>query len=70
MSPEASDAQAGVRVERLLGELQAMVSPLAWQRVQQLVQTLVDLYGAGLSRMLAHATDGERATFPERIAGD
>jgi hypothetical protein len=63
-------AQAGRMVERLLGELQAMVSPLAWQRIEQLVQTLVDLYGAGLERLLANAVAEDRNTFAERVAGD
>ncbi len=40
-------------VERLLDEVRAMSSPLAWQRVELLVHTLVQLYGRGLAQVLA-----------------
>lgn len=40
-------------VERLLDEVRAMSSPLAWQRVEQLVHTLVELYGRGFAQLLA-----------------
>lgn len=50
------------RIEELLGQVEAMVGQPAWQRVEELVQTLVSLYGAGLGRLLELATssgDGE-----------
>ena len=45
----------GDRIEALLEELQATAGPPTWLRVEELVQRLVTLYGAGFSRMLDHA---------------
>jgi hypothetical protein len=47
-SPEAV-SQA---IERLLEEVRAMAGPLAWQKVDQLVHELVQLYGEGLARLM------------------
>lgn len=37
---------------RLLMEAEAACGPAAWPRVESLITALVDLYGAGLERML------------------
>jgi hypothetical protein len=64
--------QRSDRIERLLDEVRAMASPAAWQRVEQLVQTLVELYGLGLERLLALVGDGGPLddALADRLAGD
>jgi hypothetical protein len=57
---------ASARIERLLAEVRASVSPLQWQRVDELIATLVDLYGQALGRMLGAVDDSRRAA----LAGD
>lgn len=60
------------RVEELLDEVQEMVGPPAWRRVEELVTCLVGLYGAGLSRILEHLErEGAlNSTLEERLLGD
>jgi Fe-S cluster biogenesis protein NfuA len=41
------------RVEDLLEEMEAVADPLARETATELVQTLLELYGEGLARMLA-----------------
>jgi hypothetical protein len=50
-----------LRIERLLAEAEAATGPVAWPRVEALVTALVDLYGRGLERIVAHA----RAAAPD-----
>jgi hypothetical protein len=50
---DSEAAELSARVERLLGEVRASVSPHAWQRVDELIGALVQLYGEALGRMLA-----------------
>ncbi len=45
----------GERIEALLEEVSAMAGPQTWPRVEELVQRIVTLYGAGLERVLHHA---------------
>ena len=45
-------------VERLLGDVKAMVSPVAWTRIEELVARLVALYGSALGRMLELVEEG------------
>lgn len=47
--------RASERVALLLEELRGVAGPQAWQRVEELVQRLLELYGAGLERVLEHA---------------
>jgi Fe-S cluster biogenesis protein NfuA/nitrite reductase/ring-hydroxylating ferredoxin subunit len=52
-SPEASDAQAlVVRIERLLDEIEALPDAGAREKALEVVQALLDLYGAGLERIV------------------
>lgn len=51
---------AGDRVAQLLEEIRTMAGPPAWQRVEEVVQRLLELYGAGLERVLRHAAAVER----------
>jgi Fe-S cluster biogenesis protein NfuA len=52
--------RAGDRVAQLLEELRGMAGPPAWQRIEELVRSLLELYGAGLERVLGHAAAVER----------
>jgi hypothetical protein len=52
--------RASDRVAELLEELRGLAGPTAWQRIEELVQRLLQLYGAGLERILRHAADAER----------
>lgn len=63
---------AGDRVAQLLEDVRGMVGPSAWQRVEELVQRLLELYGAGLERVLDHAVavEGERGALAERLQRD
>ena len=44
--------QVGDQIEHLLEELRTMVSPPAWERVDRLVRSIVELYGAGLEQIV------------------
>lgn len=63
MSEEAELQAESARIERLLGELRDLVPLPAWQRIEDVLRSIVRLYGAGLGRALAHAREagvGER----------
>jgi Fe-S cluster biogenesis protein NfuA/nitrite reductase/ring-hydroxylating ferredoxin subunit len=58
--PEATDAdlrQEAQRIELLLDEVRAMAGRPTWQRVEELVQRIVELHGAGIERILALVAD-------------
>ena len=66
-SMQMSDAgETSGRIERLLDEVRGSVGPLAWRRVDELVTSLVDLYGRALERMLAAVDPAARPA----LAGD
>jgi len=60
------------RIEELLRDVEKVAGPLAWARVQSLVTELVELYGAGLARVLEHAaaSAADRHDLDRRLAGD
>jgi Arc/MetJ family transcription regulator len=60
------------RVERLLADVRAMVSPVAWPRIEELVARLVALYGAALGRVLVLVAEsgGIDAQLRARLCGD
>lgn len=61
------------RIERLLEEAEASAGPVAWPRVEALITALVDLYGQGLARIVAHAraaAGDARADLEARLEGD
>lgn len=76
MSAGASEAEAverlALRMEQLLEQLQHSSSPTAWQRVEELARVLVELYGRGLSQLVAHARQAARdpAAFAGVLAED
>jgi hypothetical protein len=64
-------AESG-QIERLLGELRELVTPPAWQRIEQVLARVVALYGAGLEHALEHAraAGAAPAALDERLTGD
>jgi len=65
-----SDARAaGERIEQLLDAL-GTGGPLARQRAEELVRVVVDLYGAGLERLLEIAGPGLPESTVDALAAD
>jgi Fe-S cluster biogenesis protein NfuA len=56
------------RVQELLGSLDEIADPVAQMRVQELVGTVLELYGAGLERILGVLADAGEAALPIRDA--
>jgi hypothetical protein len=56
------------RVQDLLGSLDEIADPVAQQRVQELVGAVLELYGAGLDRILGVVSDAGEAGLPIRDA--
>jgi len=56
------------RVQELLGSLDEIVDPVAQQRVQELIGTVLELYGAGLERVLGIVDDAGDDALPIRQA--
>jgi Fe-S cluster biogenesis protein NfuA len=63
---------ASDRIAQLLEEVRGMAGPSAWQRVEELVQRLLELYGAGLERVVRHAVavEGTRGALAARLRAD
>ncbi|MDB5217265.1 MAG: hypothetical protein JWO86_5192 [Myxococcaceae bacterium] len=76
MSAATTDAAVLVEhdklVERLLAEAEAACGPVAWPKVEALITSLVELYGEGLGRMMAHARGAaaNAAELDEQLAAD
>lgn len=51
-SPSVDLEACGERIERLLAELASVADPAAARYGEQLVRTLIELYGAGLARIV------------------
>jgi Fe-S cluster biogenesis protein NfuA/nitrite reductase/ring-hydroxylating ferredoxin subunit len=58
------------RVETLLEEIEALPDSGARDRATEMVAALLDLYGEGLDRILAHAMDAGGEGLPEALADD
>jgi len=69
---EAQDLrQVGARIEQLLGGLQSVGDPATREKAEQLVRALIELYGAGLDRMITIvAADDAGSVIVERLADD
>jgi len=52
MTPASDRRHSGERIERLLAEIRASASLPVWQRVEELMRVVVDLYGGGLARIV------------------
>ena len=67
------DGEAGEvveRVETLLEQVEALGDPDARQKATEMAQALLELYGEGLARVMAHASDGRDEALAEALAGD
>ena len=68
----ATEAQAQEelveRVQELLGSLDEIADPFAQQRVQELIGAVLELYGAGLDRILGVVADAGEPGLPIRDA--
>jgi Fe-S cluster biogenesis protein NfuA/nitrite reductase/ring-hydroxylating ferredoxin subunit len=61
------------QIERLLDEVEAMVGPNAWLRIQELVARVIDYHGRALERLLAivlEARDGHDGLAEKLCADD
>ena len=69
--PELDPAASGDRIERLL-EASAAAGPVARERAEELVRLVVELYGAGLERVLELSYDAGALTdeLLESLAAD
>ena len=56
------------RVQELLGSLDEIADPVAQARVQELIGTVLELYGAGLERILGILEDAGDPALPIRTA--
>ncbi|MDP9850119.1 NifU family protein [Streptosporangium lutulentum] len=69
--PQAHDIQAtGGRVEALISEFGALTDPVTRAKAEELVRALVELYGAGLERVVEIVTEAEDAKVLHRLVGD
>jgi Fe-S cluster biogenesis protein NfuA/nitrite reductase/ring-hydroxylating ferredoxin subunit len=69
--PARNTREIGDRVERLLADLSATADPAVAEKAEELARALVELYGAGLDRiltMLAERPEGEELI--DSLAGD
>ncbi|MEV8635451.1 NifU family protein [Streptosporangium sp. NPDC051023] len=69
--PGTTDVQAtGDRVEELLAELAALSDPVARAKAEELVRLLVELYGAGLERVMEIVTEAGAGAVLHGLATD
>jgi hypothetical protein len=62
---------SGRRIERLLGEVEAMCGPPTWAKIEELVRALLDLHRAGLARLLELTSDGApKEAIDARVGAD
>ena len=62
-----SDAdETSERIDRLLQEVRGSVGPVAWRRVDELVTSIVDLYGRALGQMLEAVDPAQRPALAEK----
>ena len=70
MSQHKDVRSAGERVENLIGELHAVPDPRVGAAAEELVRTLVDLYGEGLAHMMHIAADSAHESADSTNDGD
>jgi Fe-S cluster biogenesis protein NfuA len=58
------------RVEELLGELDSVADDHARATATALVQALLDVYGDGLARLVAHVAERDDGTLAQALADD
>lgn len=64
--------EVGSRIELLLGELRSVADPRIQEQAEEIVRLLVEIYGAGLERIVALVAAEEPVgpALHERLAGD
>lgn len=63
--------ETGQRIEELVGEIRTMTTPQAWSRVDELLRTVLDLYGEGLGRVVEIASEeGSADELRARLIAD
>ena len=71
MAPGGNLREVGERVEGLLGELRSLADPAARAAAEEAVRLLVELYGAGLERVVELAGEGPGGTeLLDRLSAD
>jgi Fe-S cluster biogenesis protein NfuA/nitrite reductase/ring-hydroxylating ferredoxin subunit len=70
MPERGNPSQVGDRIERLLEEVRAMTSPPAWQRVDELIRLILELYGSGLSKIVEIAASASGEAVLDRLVED
>jgi len=72
MPERGSLSQVGERIENLLQQVRSMASPPAWQRVDELIRLILELYGSGLSRTIEITAEQGAAgeAILDRLAAD
>lgn len=72
MTDTAQLEAESARIAQLLDEIRELVTPPAWQRVEDLLRRVVALYGAGLAHALEHAraSGAEAAGLDSRLCDD
>ena len=71
MTTDAELISSADELEQLLDELRAMLPPVGFERVMQVMQRVVGLYAHGLERVLAHARAAESAeALDDRVCAD
>ena len=58
------------RLEELLAGLDSLEDRVAREQAMGVVQALVELYGAGLERMVSHVSERDTGEIAEALAGD
>ena len=67
---DAEAHEAVARVEALLDEVESLPDPHARAKATELVQALLEVYGEGLARVMAHATSGDAPALSQALASD
>jgi hypothetical protein len=63
--------ETALRVERLLGEIEAMAGPSTWAKVEELVRAFLELQREGLARVMELvSTATDRAALESMLAED
>ena len=56
MAEEHDAREVGEKIARLLEELRTQANPYTWKQVDELLRTILDLYGRGLARVMEIAS--------------
>jgi Fe-S cluster biogenesis protein NfuA len=62
--------EVGDQVEELLNELRGAGDPASAERAEELVRLLMELYGAGLERVMQLVAEGDHGALVDRIVDD